>query len=172
MRLRKREPSLARRADRPRPEVQPCLRLISGRGSPSTLFLSSPMGRGIDEKAAELLDYAPDRGDPIIDGPFDGSSPGVPAEQVPMPVVHITRERAKPGGVTPATILLLAVWVGLIAGFLDLGLMVVGPADRRRLLSPRRAFRLDHPAGRRGRGPRCRPRCSRSWPGSCGVTSA
>src|SRR5262245_57526386 len=39
--------------------------------------------------------------------------------------VHNTGEKAMSDGIAPATILLLAVWIGLVMGSLDLGFMVV-----------------------------------------------
>ncbi len=42
----------------------------------------------------------------------------------PEPIVHPADRGAPPVGAPPATILLLATWTGLVAGWLDLGLMV------------------------------------------------
>ena len=43
----------------------------------------------------------------------------------PQPTVRTADGGSPPAGASPATILLLATWVGLVAGWLDLGLMVV-----------------------------------------------
>ena len=80
------------------------------------------------------------------------SHPGTAIEKSPEPIVHGAALGSRPAGVAPATTFLLAAWIGLVAGLLDLGLMVCQSADRRGLLSPGRRLRLDHPGGRRGRG--------------------
>src|SRR3954468_2806015 len=50
---------------------------------------------------------------------------GIATKESPRPVVRDAAVGAMPYGVAPATILLLAVWIGLVAGSLDLGFMVV-----------------------------------------------
>jgi len=51
--------------------------------------------------------------------------PGIATEGLTEPMVSAAAEGTQPVGAGPGTVLLLAVWIGLIAGFLDLGLMVV-----------------------------------------------
>ena len=50
---------------------------------------------------------------------------GVATERLIEPMVCASAEGTQPVGAGPGTVLLLAAWIGLIAGFLDLGLMVV-----------------------------------------------
>jgi arylsulfatase A-like enzyme len=50
---------------------------------------------------------------------------GIATEGVTEPSVRTAALGTQPVGVEPATVLLLAIWIGLIAGFLDLGLLVV-----------------------------------------------
>ena len=82
-----------------------------------------------------------------------GSRPGTAPGEAPRTAVHEAEEGSRPVRPAPATILLLAVWIGLVAGFLDLGLMIL----KRHLidgeiLPPRRGVPLDHPRGGRGAG--------------------
>ncbi len=56
---------------------------------------------------------------------------GVATERLTEPMVCASAEGMQPVGAGPGTVLLLAAWIGLIAGFLDLGLIVVS----RRLIS-------------------------------------
>jgi arylsulfatase A-like enzyme len=53
------------------------------------------------------------------------SLPGLATAKTPRPKAVEAREGQPAGGTTPATILLLAIGIGLIAGFLDLGLLIV-----------------------------------------------
>jgi arylsulfatase A-like enzyme len=50
---------------------------------------------------------------------------GIATEELPEPMVIAAAEGTRPVGAGPGTVLLLAVWIGLIAGFLDLSLLVV-----------------------------------------------
>ena len=80
---------------------------------------------------------------------------GITTAEAPEPTVRAAEDGSPPVGASAATILLLATWIGLIAGFLDLGLMVVNrrliDGDFYRLGD---AFRLDHPGGGRRPGAR------------------
>ena len=51
--------------------------------------------------------------------------PAVATAGVPKSTVHEAREESHPVRAGTTTILMLAAWIGLIAGFLDLGLMVI-----------------------------------------------
>jgi hypothetical protein len=51
--------------------------------------------------------------------------PEITTEVAPEPTVRAAEDGLPPSGASPGTILLLATWVGLVAGWLDLGLMVV-----------------------------------------------
>ena len=51
--------------------------------------------------------------------------PGTATEGLTEPMVGAAAEGTQPVGAGPGTVLLLAAWIGLIAGFLDLGLLVV-----------------------------------------------
>jgi arylsulfatase A-like enzyme len=55
---------------------------------------------------------------------------GVTTAEAPEPIVHPAAGGSPSVGAGPATILLLAIWIGLVAGWLDLGLMVL----RKRLI--------------------------------------
>jgi arylsulfatase A-like enzyme len=66
----------------------------------------------------------------VVDGPFDGSSSGNCDRESPGPLIHEASDGSQPVGIAPATVLVVSVWIGLVAGFLDLGLMVM----RRRLI--------------------------------------
>ncbi len=50
---------------------------------------------------------------------------GITTTEAPEPIVRTTAGPSSPVGASPAMILLLASWVGVLAGWLDLGLMVV-----------------------------------------------
>jgi arylsulfatase A-like enzyme len=51
--------------------------------------------------------------------------PGIAAEVAPRPTAHDRSGESRSWRTAPATILLVAAWIGLTAGFLDLGLMVL-----------------------------------------------
>jgi arylsulfatase A-like enzyme len=51
--------------------------------------------------------------------------PAIATAGVPKSTVHEAREESHPVRAGTTTILMLAAWIGLIAGFLDLGLMVI-----------------------------------------------
>src|SRR5437763_11348590 len=53
------------------------------------------------------------------------SHPAIATEGSPVSTPHEAAEGSQAPGVGPATVLLLAAWVGLVAGWLDLGLMLV-----------------------------------------------
>jgi len=55
---------------------------------------------------------------------------GIATQDPAEPMVGTGTDRPQPVGASPATILVLAVWIGLTAGFLDLGLMII----RKRLI--------------------------------------
>ena len=50
---------------------------------------------------------------------------GIAAEEASRPATPAAADESRSSGIAPATILLVATWIGLTAGFLDLGLMVV-----------------------------------------------
>jgi arylsulfatase A-like enzyme len=50
---------------------------------------------------------------------------GITTTDTPAPIVQAADEGSQPVGVSPAMVLLLAAWVGLAAGWVDLGLMAV-----------------------------------------------
>jgi arylsulfatase A-like enzyme len=50
---------------------------------------------------------------------------GVATEGLTEPMVSASADGTQPVGAGPGTVMLLAAWIGLIAGFLDLGLIVV-----------------------------------------------
>ena len=56
--------------------------------------------------------------------------PGIVTEKAHEPLIHEVSDGSQPVGIAPATVLVVSVWIGLVAGFLDLGLMVM----RRRLI--------------------------------------
>ena len=70
----------------------------------------------------------------------------------PLAAARGRSDRPVASGRRPLTLLLVALWIGLAAGFLDLGF--TGPQEapdrRRRLLPPGRWLPLDHPRGGRG----------------------
>ena len=51
-----------------------------------------------------------------------GTAPG----ETPRTAARESGEGSRPGRPSPATILLLSAWIGLVAGFLDLGLFLLG----------------------------------------------
>src|SRR5262249_30631527 len=53
---------------------------------------------------------------------------GITTEEAPETILHAADGGSPSAGASPVMVLLLATWVGLVAGWLDLGLMVV---DRR-----------------------------------------
>src|SRR5262249_5758756 len=53
------------------------------------------------------------------------SQTGTATGASPQPAVRAVGEEPRLVGTAPATILVLALWLGLIAGFLDLGLVIV-----------------------------------------------
>ena len=57
---------------------------------------------------------------------------GIPTTELPEPILRTGEAASAPSGASPAMILLLATWFGLVAGWLDLGLMVV----KARLIHP------------------------------------
>ena len=63
--------------------------------------------------------------------------PGIATEESTEPILGVSPPGTLPVGARPGTVLLFALWIGLIAGFLDLGLLVVN----RRLIG-RDFFRL------------------------------
>ena len=101
-----------------------------------------------------------------------GSRSGTASGEAPLPAARESEEGSRSDRPVPATILLLAVWIGLIAGFLDLGLHGPQEAPDRRGTSTASATASP---GSSPRGSRrwcwCPGRCS-PWSPGCGARAS
>jgi hypothetical protein len=56
-------------------------------------------------------------------GPSMDPHPGIRTAEAPVSMAREAADEFQPKGVGPVTILLMATWIGLVAGFLDIGIM-------------------------------------------------